>query len=517
MKPTEEQQGIIESDASVIGVNAFAGTGKTSTLVAYAKEHSHKKMLYLAFNKPVAMEAQKRFPSNVEARTSHSMAFPGFGSRYKEKFGTLKPYHVAKAVPALCRQLSTRDSMLFSIAVADTLSKFIASASKSVELSHVRFKNDLFDSNDIVEGAKGVWSAMTDTKNHTIPMPHDGYLKLWQLSSPNLARYDTIMLDEAQDTNGALFDAFAKAHTQKILVGDRHQGIYAFRGAMNAMSLIKGEQHYLTSSFRFGQEIGDVANGILSVFKDEDRRLSGLGAPSELRSHAHPNEETTFLHRTNAGLFGRAVDFYQRGRDFGFVGGFKNYNPDQIMDAYFLMTRNKYSIQDPFIKTFDTFDDMAAYAETANDKELKARIKVAAKYADKIPKLIEAITAIDEAYHGIHHETGTLLTTAHRSKGLEWNQVVLGEDFPTAFEKGAPLHSDYVDPDKCENELLTPDEANLIYVASTRAKKTLVPYENLREFINWYADENQRLTTILKPLINLEDTKKNVPLQNDPC
>lgn len=490
MTPTAEQQKIIESNAPVIGVNAFAGTGKTSTLVAYAKAHSHKKMLYLAFNKPVAMEAQQRFPSNVEARTSHSMAFPGFGSRYKEKLGNLKPYHVAKAC-GMCRTLSNRDAMLFSIAVVDTIQKFYASASKSIDASHIRFKSDLFDKEDIVAGAKDVWSAMTDIKNHTIPMPHDGYLKLWQLSSPNLSRYGTVLLDEAQDTNGALFDVFARAQAQKILVGDRHQSIYAFRGAMNAMSLIKGEQHYLTSSFRFGQEIGDVANGILSVFKDEERPLRGLGSSSELRNHAHPNEETTFLHRTNAGLFDRAVDFHKRGRDFGFVGGFKNYNPDQIMDTYFLMNRNKYSIQDPFIKTFDTFQDMEEYAETANDKELKARIKVACKYSDKIPHLIEAITHTDKAYHDTHHEVGTLLTTAHRSKGLEWNQVVLGEDFPAVFEKGAPLHSAYVDENECENDLLDEDEANLIYVASTRAKKTLVPYENLREFIQWYADEKQ--------------------------
>jgi len=32
-----------------------------------------------------------------------------------------------------------------------------------------------------------------------IRLPHDGYVKLWQLRRPRLDQYDVLMIDEAQD------------------------------------------------------------------------------------------------------------------------------------------------------------------------------------------------------------------------------------------------------------------------------------------------------------------------------
>ena len=52
-----------------------AGTGKTTTLVKYAEQRPHLRFLYVAFNKSVASEAQRRFPSNVACKTVHSLAF----------------------------------------------------------------------------------------------------------------------------------------------------------------------------------------------------------------------------------------------------------------------------------------------------------------------------------------------------------------------------------------------------------------------------------------------------------
>jgi len=38
-----------------------------------------------------------------------------------------------------------------------------------------------------------------DLNNKRIRLPHDGYLKLWQLKRPQLDKYDVLMIDEAQD------------------------------------------------------------------------------------------------------------------------------------------------------------------------------------------------------------------------------------------------------------------------------------------------------------------------------
>ena len=58
-----------------------AGTGKTTTLVKYAEQRPHLRFLYVAFNKSVASEAQRRFPSNVACKTVHSLAFNEVGKR----------------------------------------------------------------------------------------------------------------------------------------------------------------------------------------------------------------------------------------------------------------------------------------------------------------------------------------------------------------------------------------------------------------------------------------------------
>lgn len=57
-----------------------------------------------------------------------------------------------------------------------------------------------------------------------------------------------------------------------------------------------------------------------------------------------------------------------------------------------------------------------------------------------------------------------MATTVYRAKGLEWNTVM--------------LHEDFQDPDSLDygpkNEERRRDELNLLYVAATRARKTLV-------------------------------------------
>src|SRR5690349_5530116 len=76
---TAEQQAILASTGN-IKINAVAGSGKTTTIIQYAASRPKgSKMLYLAFNKSVRMEAKKRFRelglNNVQVETAHSLAF----------------------------------------------------------------------------------------------------------------------------------------------------------------------------------------------------------------------------------------------------------------------------------------------------------------------------------------------------------------------------------------------------------------------------------------------------------
>ena len=83
-------------------------------------------------------------------------------------------------------------------------------------------------------------------------LEHDHYLKYWSLSNP-VINADFILFDEAQDADPIMLSVLNNQNAQVIYVGDRHQQIYAFRGAVNAMQSLEIAETRLSQSFRFGQ------------------------------------------------------------------------------------------------------------------------------------------------------------------------------------------------------------------------------------------------------------------------
>jgi hypothetical protein len=78
-KPIAEQEAARDlfQKREGLRIDAYAGTGKTTTLQLLA-DSSSQRGLYLAFNRSIAEEARKRFPRRVTCATSHSIAFEGF-------------------------------------------------------------------------------------------------------------------------------------------------------------------------------------------------------------------------------------------------------------------------------------------------------------------------------------------------------------------------------------------------------------------------------------------------------
>ena len=64
-------------------------------------------------------------------------------------------------------------------------------------------------------------------------------------------------------------------------------------------------------------------------------------------------------------------------------------------------------------------------------------------------------------------DSDIVLSTAHKAKGKEWDQVIVADDFP--LEKGKK---------KADEE-----EQRLAYVAITRAKKTLEVTSNIDSYL----------------------------------
>ncbi len=459
---TQEQKKIVACDlrpGESLKVIAFAGTGKTSTLVEYTRARPGMRFLYVAFNKSVQLEAAEKFPKNVIARTSHSLAYRAIGYRHKDR---LVSGFKANTVMAVL-QLEKCEDAKFTI---DTLYHYLISSAPKVSRSHIPFQAKIFYEQrreplpDFIELANRLGRLMCDASDNRIGMIHDGYLKLYQLKEPRL-NFDCILLDEAQDINpvtSAIVMSQARPVNQSktlsiILVGDSHQQIYSFRGAKDTLNKIGTTQtFYLTKSFRFDNKVAKVANMVLQTFKGESKTL--IGTPS--KNGSKPKWDPgcyTVIARTNASVFDKAVQL-SGVRKIGFVGGIQGYRLNKIKDVYHLFASNPERISDKYIQSFDQYSDLKAYSRAVEDIELMSICKVVETYKYSIPNLVKMISekAVDA------DEAEILLTTAHKSKGLEWQNVHLMSDFPSFIEKDNLINPNALDP----------DEFNLVYVAMTR-------------------------------------------------
>ncbi|EFG9107018.1 UvrD-helicase domain-containing protein, partial [Escherichia coli] len=278
-KPTEEQTAIIHWQGRKLVVNAFAGTGKTSTLVSYAMACPESRMLYLAYNRAIRDEAERRFPFNVECKTSHQLAFARFGRHYQKR---LVP---GLFVTDVARKLNTRYWALARVAMTG-LNQFIGSADATPGRQHLPDKDEMkgVAPDEALRAVRTLWQAMSDPDG-TFPVTHDTYLKLFQLSGPDLSRrWDTILFDEAQDANPVTSALVLGQRCRIVLVGDRYQQIYRFRGADDALShpsLAGADRLWMTQSFRFGPAVAAMANLLLKR-AGESREVSGCGGDDEV-------------------------------------------------------------------------------------------------------------------------------------------------------------------------------------------------------------------------------------------
>ena len=488
---TEEQKKIVATDVprgQLFKIIAFAGCAKTSTLREYTKARPKEKFLYIAFNTAVAAEARDTFPFNVEARTAHSLAYRTFGYLYKNKLGFLRPY-------ILTDHLSVTSYPVAKY-IIDVVVKYLSSDDDTIMEKHLVLNREKSEEDYKLEKspdkiayllgkANELWSAMKDTKNAKVPMIHDGYLKLFQLSKPQLP-YDFVLLDEAHDTNDVTLDIFLNQKCSKILVGDTHQSIYEWRHAYDAIGSTNADiNQYLSTSFRFGDTIASTANQILSTLKKEPKPIQGF-QPLDAVKDVDTSKPYTVVARTNAYIFDAAANLIINRSEppkFGFVGTtekdnwspYKHYGFDKIMDIFHLMMRDNSKIKDVYIKRFH---DFRQFLEVINDKdapdvELVARSGIVKKYTHDIPSIIDRI--VHNSYKP--SEAFVTFSTAHRSKGLEWNQVMLTNDY----------HNLVIEDEDTGNKRLATEEdiniqeVNLLYVAATRAKKTLQINAQLRQ------------------------------------
>lgn len=475
-KLTDEQEYIIGSDHDNMVIDAGAGASKTHTLVEYALSRPNERMLYLAFNRSIKEEAQLKFPKNVTVMTSHSPAFRAIGAKYAEKLsGSMRPYDVIRALNLKQSKVVPSElAMLYAKRLVESLNNFLTTVDEFAGPQHMTIdrRNQrevaFFKPVEMANQVNKLWEMMVDVKNKTVPMLHDGYLKLFMLSGMAIGRYHRILFDEAQDANPVTIGILKNQPSKKIYVGDKNQAIYGFRGAVDALASIKDSKRFmLSNSFRFGPEIALAANRLLYL-KDSDMYVSGAAAPGHVhiardRNAYHSvlgDQRCMMLARGNFMILEKALNEVQAGKKVHFIGGAQDYRFNNIDDIYYLRY-DKSMVNDDFISLFEDYEELKTYSE--NDREIAACVRMVDLHKqdllNRVKKINESIVPKDEAQ--------VVFSTVHKAKGLEEDHVVMLDDF-----QNLSMGDHYFNGQQKINDRT--EESNIAYVAMTRAKKTLV-------------------------------------------
>ncbi|MEX2590885.1 MAG: UvrD-helicase domain-containing protein [Chitinophagales bacterium] len=488
MELTKQQYDIINSTGN-IKVNAVAGSGKTTTIIEYAKARPESsKILYLAFNKSVKLEAIKKFSEkglkNVKVETAHSLAYKHivFQNNYKVRPQGYKIYEIAELLG-----LEGNGEKHAEYIVANHISKFISyfcnsDKARVQDLNYLEIVSDpkakTFVStfyNYIKRKTRLLLSKMDKGE---IEITHDFYLKKFQLVSPKL-NYDYILFDEGQDASAAMLDVFFKQKATKVIVGDTHQQIYGWRFAVNSLEKADFKTYNLSTSFRFSQDIANLAMGVLKLKKiieiEAPFQIAGKGTTKKIKSKA-------VIARTNLGLLLKAIEYVtekKKVKNIYFEGNINSYTyADEgasLYDVLSLYNKKRSLIKDKLIKEMRSMEELEEYIEKTEDVQLGMMVEIVREYENKIPNIIKAIK--EKHIDNDDKENAEMVfSTVHRCKGMEYDTIQIVNDFITK-EKLEKLANE-IQKDELNIGKLN-EEINLLYVAITRTKSSIYIPETL--------------------------------------
>jgi len=486
MQLTAEQQAVLATNHNLV-INAVAGSGKTTTLIEYAKSRTaNSKILYLAFNKTVKTEAIQKFAAagiaHVKVETSHSLAFDHVikFSNYQVQQG-YKSYEWCDIL-----NIKTGDRQTDFI-IANHVNKFVSyfcnsNAAKVQELNYAEVITDAkaktFVNNFYKQIENFTREALAKMDKAEINVTHDFYLKKFQLSNPTLP-YDYILFDEGQDASPAMLDVFLKQKAIKIIVGDMHQQIYGWRYAINSLQQVDFPVYNLSNSFRFDEEVALIANKILAWKKNLQQlpevKITGVGIVSDtIKTKAT-------LGRTNLSLLLNAIAQWQHGnlKTLHFEGNINSYTfADEgasLYDVLNLYNCKPQKIKDKLIAGMKTMRELEDYIDNTEDNSLGMIVEVVKEFGNKLPDLINELKTNHTA---AKEDADMIFSTVHRCKGMEYDEVTLLNDFVNEekLKKYITQYGGDKISERDKNRLC--EEINILYVAATRARSKLkIPLE----------------------------------------
>lgn len=492
MKLTPEQQAVVNGthEGHDLKVTAVAGSGKSTTVFQAARairsrRQGHRgpgKGIYLVYNKAAQLDAKKKAPRNLECSTISALAYASMGREVRHLIDNNK--YVSGAATAQLLGLSGGMSFsgtrvmkktLGSLASA-TIDQFCYTSADNIMPKHVPPHPTLSAEENkalaekVAPLARKIWKDLLKNPDTKHKYNLEIMLKMWAMRRPRLD-FDTIMIDEAQDSNDLVLSLLMRQEAQKIAVGDSSQSLYEWRGAKDILDVWPGKELTLSQSWRFGEAIAEEANLWLP---HAGGRVKVIGNPA-INSRVVTGEVAPYdaiLCRSNAMCMQIVMDLLDNGLTPAIAGGTKQLK-NFVGAAIDLKTKGETDHPDLYI--FSDWEELVMYADDT-EGELKTLVKLVNRYGPN--RLMRALClCADEG----SPEADTVVSTGHKSKGREWDTVRIATDFENPLEKddvtGEEAGGDF---EELETErpvptgsLLDRPDAMLGYVAVTRAAKVL--------------------------------------------
>ena len=529
----------LEHDQGHLVVEASAGSGKSTTLIKcldFVPQNS--KILFTAFNTDIVVELKKKVGDmdNVDIRTLHSLGLL-FIKRNMPQVGAIpEPFKYDAYIKNNLKELSSINTYTLK---GREYFKYVDNIKKYVDFGRFYLCQTVKDL-DFIESRYGI-ETIADEKEVALDVMEWGKNALETIDYtdmvwlPNVLflkplglLYDFIFVDECQDLNRAERELVLKCFkmgTRMVSVGDTFQCLYSFAGSdpesFNTLkSLPNTKSLPLSISYRCGKNIVDYAKRIVKTIEAADNAIDGKIVENVQLEEIKDGD--MILCRNNAPLVQIYNEFlklgkkcYIRGKEIGsnlkaIVKSTKQdvLNVDCKEDGVFVRLYD-----DLFVTRNKIMEKFGIDAETAMDSpQIQNKldmINALEILAEGINTADEIIDKIDEIFPKRDKKSGISLSTIHKAKGLEAENVFI------ACRSLMPSKS-------AKKDWEIRQEYNLMYVAYTRAKNILgfIDEKNFEKFntsnLNSIAtlrrleyQVNKVLGKTTKVIIN-EDTAKSI-------
>ena len=457
-------------------VQAYAGTGKTTTLYHICNNNRDKRILYLAFNKSLEQQAREgRLGqlAHVDCFTFHSYTKQELEKK-KISFDIINDYSLLRL-----KKIFPRLSLDYLRTV------------------YYEFKRFCYSSASEPKGyVKRLWDKMV---RNIIPFTHDAYLKYFDILQLKM-KYDIILLDEAQDSSECMLSILKRQRAARVLIGDSYQQIYKFRGSVDPFEMIQSqlqpneyETYWLSHTFRYGIDLAHITNLFLQDYMDLKANITTYSPENTFvytftgdpvfrkeRFDWESASQKMLICCTNKTLYDNVFKYVLQHKYVHIIGNEKDYREEiRIVYDFMNIEMQQYElIQTELLQPFRSLEDVADYFYSLDETTWIHRLVLYDEYGAELITYFQ----LCKTYVDSEESPEYILSTIHKCKGLEFDHVKLAEDFPVMVM----------------NEILFKrktqvwkERYNTIYVALTRAKKTLTLNTTLSQWIQYHLQKRK--------------------------